>query len=244
MPKIYPGIQVIYPVNMALHFKSQGFAENPYHLDYNQFGLRDHNGDDFCPNDGQSHEVYAADDGTVAEIYRDPNYGYGYGLVLLHPWGRTKYGHFRELPCTSDGKVIRVGQKFSCGDQIGWTGNTGHSTALHCHFGVYPLKEPYGNGYKGAVDPTPYYVQAASSPTVKPGESQVKSGNAEITLGSGVRLRLSPTTVNGPVIGLVYPGMPFVAENEIVIEGDVVFRKVAAWIAESQGGVQYMVNRG
>lgn len=241
----YPGIQVIYPVDMGLHYKSQGFGENPYHINYKQFGLKDHNGDDYCPHDGQSHEVYAADDWQVAEIYRKLDYGYGYGVALLHKWGRTKYGHFRELPCTADGQLLRVGQKGRCGDQIGWSGNTGNSTALHVHFGVYPLGEPYNNGYKGAVDPTPYYITAQPLPGAGVGQppvSRVKAGEARITLPGGVRLRLAPSVQIGPVVGYIYPGVPFWAEDEAVIEGNVVFHKVAAWVAESQDGVQYMVN--
>ena len=236
-------IKLIYPINIALHSKSQGFDENPYHLNYAQFGLENHNGDDFVPYDGQSHEVSASDAGTVERIYQKSDYGYGFGVCIRHKWGKTKYGHFAGMP------LVKVGQKVDQGQHIGWTGNSGFSTILHLHFGVYPFGVSENNGFGGAVDPTPYYVALASPPPAQPPsltplpELNLIPGEAVITLPSGVRVRLSPTTSTAQnIAGMIYPGTPFTILDETVTEGDVVFRSINAWIAQSEGGKVYMMN--
>jgi murein DD-endopeptidase MepM/ murein hydrolase activator NlpD len=66
----------------------------------------------------------------------DPNGGYwgngcGNFVVLEHGADlRTKYWHL------SSPIVTYVGQQVSCGEQIGITGNSGHSRGAHLHFGL------------------------------------------------------------------------------------------------------------
>lgn len=66
----------------------------------------------------------------------------GKGVILRLEDGTTAiYGHM-------SGIKVKVGQILKEGETIGWSGNTGHSTGPHLHFG---LKDATGN----FVDPTP-----------------------------------------------------------------------------------------
>ncbi len=57
--------------------------------------------------------------------------GYGNIIVLDHGYGIvTRYGHL-------DGFNVRPGQRVKRGDVIGFSGNTGRSTAPHLHYEVW-----------------------------------------------------------------------------------------------------------
>ena len=63
--------------------------------------------------------------------------------------------------------VVKTGQKVVAGDLIGYADSTGLSTGDHLHFGLKPqawnetdwswFNVEQGNGYGGAIDPTPYF---------------------------------------------------------------------------------------
>jgi len=54
-------------------------------------------------------------------------------IVILHDDGTT--GEYYHLD--HDGALVRVGQRVTAGERIGYSGNTGHTTMPHLHFAVY-----------------------------------------------------------------------------------------------------------
>jgi murein DD-endopeptidase MepM/ murein hydrolase activator NlpD len=91
-------------------------------------GLRDfHPGLDISVPRGS--KVSAPADGVV--VFCGIKNGYGNIIVLDHGYGTvTRYGHL-------DGFNVRPGQRVKRGDVIGFSGNTGRSTAPHLHYEVW-----------------------------------------------------------------------------------------------------------
>jgi len=89
--------------------------------------------------------LYAAARGKVVfaamEYPTMPDHGYGNMIMIEHRGGYvTLYGHLSKI-------LVRRGQKVKLGQEIGISGNTGHSTGPHVHFTVFhnctPV-DPYG----------------------------------------------------------------------------------------------------
>jgi murein DD-endopeptidase MepM/ murein hydrolase activator NlpD len=100
-----------------------------------------HEGMDFTSPTGT--DVYVTADGIVAEIERDPYRGYGNKIVVDHGFGyKTLYAHL-------EGFNVKLGQKVTRGDIIGYVGSTGLSTAPHLHYEVHKNGKP--------VNPINYY---------------------------------------------------------------------------------------
>lgn len=105
---------------------------------------------DFIDNNRQEGEltgkkpvpILAAADGVVVEvrnsiICQGCKFGYGNYVKLDHGGGFIAiYGHLR-YPSAS----VRVGQKVSQGQVLGFMGSTGHSTGIHLHFEIRYLDE-------------------------------------------------------------------------------------------------------
>jgi murein DD-endopeptidase MepM/ murein hydrolase activator NlpD len=73
--------------------------------------------------------VHAPADGVVISCGQQK--GYGNAMVIDHGFGVvTRYGHL-------DGFNVRPGQRVKRGDVIGFSGNTGRSTAPHVHYEVW-----------------------------------------------------------------------------------------------------------
>jgi murein DD-endopeptidase MepM/ murein hydrolase activator NlpD len=91
-------------------------------------GMRDfHPGIDISVPRGTP--VTAPADGVV--VFCGTKGGYGNIIVLDHGYGTvTRYGHL-------DGFNVRPGQRVKRGDVIGFSGNTGRSTAPHLHYEVW-----------------------------------------------------------------------------------------------------------
>jgi len=86
-----------------------------------------HTGIDFTAPKGTS--IQATGAGRVVEAGRKGN-GYGNCVVIDHGFGyKTLYAHMSKIS-------VKVGQKISRGQSIGQVGNTGTSTAPHCHYEV------------------------------------------------------------------------------------------------------------
>jgi len=74
-------------------------------------------------------KVHAPADGVV--VSSGLQKGYGNALVIDHGFGVvTRYGHL-------DGFNVRPGQRIKRGEVIGFSGNTGRSTAPHVHYEVW-----------------------------------------------------------------------------------------------------------
>jgi len=105
-------------------YLSAGFGNRPDPFT----GVRDfHPGLDISVPRGTN--VHAPADGVV--VFSGAKQGYGNALVLDHGFGVvTRYGHL-------DVFNVRPGQRVRRGDVIGFSGNTGRSTAPHLHYEVW-----------------------------------------------------------------------------------------------------------
>lgn len=107
------------------------------------FRTHPHRGVDFSMPEGEP--IRSIQNGVVEKVVDYGNQNIGKGVLVKWEDGKTAiYGHMSEIE-------VREGEIVSAGDLLGYSGNTGHSTAPHLHFG---LKE---NGH--FIDPSPYVEQ-------------------------------------------------------------------------------------
>lgn len=100
-----------------------------------------HRGIDLAMPEGTTLRSIA--DGTVEKVVDYGATNLGKGVFIRHNDGTVSiYGHM------SDTSAVRVGEHVNAGELIGYSGNTGSSTASHLH---YAIKDANGN----FVDPTP-----------------------------------------------------------------------------------------
>ncbi len=118
-------LPAIQPVsNTNLNRLSSGFG---YRIDPIYKVRKPHNGVDFSLPKGTP--VYATGDGTV-KFTKTSFSGYGKQIEIDHGFGYvTKYAHL-------DAFAVKKGQKIKRGELIGYSGNTGKSTAPHLHYEV------------------------------------------------------------------------------------------------------------
>jgi len=134
---------------------------NPIYATWN---LKGHNGVDWSCTYGEP--IYWDCDirGTVVETSNDAAAGVGCDIITEDKDGIFKhtFWHFK-----LNGLVVQAGQVLESGNLIGYGDSTGMSTGNHLHrqikpegknsVGSYYNLEP-DNGYAGAVDPTPYFI--------------------------------------------------------------------------------------
>lgn len=129
---------------------------------YQSMGLLGHDGTDFmvkCENSlaktgGQCEMVYCdlEDGATITYIQKDVKSGYG--IIAIDKDGdKHLWWHLDSI-----NPVLGVGQRIESGTLLGQAGNTGQSTGAHLHRAYYRYDENYNNGYHGATDMTPYFV--------------------------------------------------------------------------------------
>lgn len=114
---------------------------------YGPRGRRFHVGIDLIQTRGGGDPILASRDGVVEEAR--VRRGYGKTVLLRHEDGWfTRYAHARKLN-------VRVGQRVTRGDVLGWVGRTGRATTAHLHFEI--LKPN-----RKTVDPKPRLFPAAT----------------------------------------------------------------------------------
>lgn len=165
---------------------TQWFGENPQI--YKQFGLKGHNGIDYGLPQGT--ELVAVYDGQVVEVGDQGRSGYGkYVRIATLTGHEVTYGHMSVIS-------VKKGQGVKQGDKLGLSGNTGFSTGPHLHLGVrkYDANRniaDYSNGYKGAIDPKPFFTMqepkqtvttTSTVPGVPPVDPERKAANDFVTL--------------------------------------------------------------
>lgn len=138
--ELLASLPAIQPVsNKELKRLSSGFG---YRIDPIYKTRRMHPGTDFSVKKGTP--VYATGDGTV-NLTRKSFWGYGNQIQIKHGFGyETKYAHLSEI-------LVKQGQQVKRGELIGYSGNSGKSTAPHLHYEV--IKD----GEK--VNPVNYFYQ-------------------------------------------------------------------------------------
>ncbi len=111
----------------------QGFDSRFSHSGVEQFAV------DFKMDIGTS--VHAAREGVVARVEESNDKGcwqdgcgqYANFIVVMHDDGTTgEYYHLQQ-----NGALVDVGDRVEAGQQIGLSGNTGHTALPHLHFAVY-----------------------------------------------------------------------------------------------------------
>ena len=101
---------------------------------------RMHNGIDIDGFGNAGAPIVAAKSGTVVTAQYDP--GYGNYVVIDHGSDKTLYAHM-------SGFAVSAGDWVDQGKTIGYLGDTGRATGVHCHY------EMFINGSR--VDPASYY---------------------------------------------------------------------------------------
>jgi murein DD-endopeptidase MepM/ murein hydrolase activator NlpD len=117
-----PAIQPVSNKNLKRLSSGFGYRIDPIHK-----VRRPHYGVDFSLPKGTP--VYSTGDGVV-KFTRSSISGYGRQIEIDHGFGYvTKYAHL-------DRFIVKRGQKVKRGELIGYSGNTGKSTAPHLHYEV------------------------------------------------------------------------------------------------------------
>lgn len=125
---------------------------------YKSMGLNGHNGLDFGCTVGTL--LYAPCHMIVKVLGNEGTKGYG---KYIRAWTTDKKYELTMAHLSSVNPDIKVGMAIEAGAVIAQTGNTGFSIGPHLHFGVRELTPSgdianYGNGYKGAIDPKPFFM--------------------------------------------------------------------------------------
>jgi murein DD-endopeptidase MepM/ murein hydrolase activator NlpD len=150
-------------------FKVNQYFGNNFNTFYTESGMTGHNGIDFHALD--STEVYATHDGRVTFTGYDGAGGLGVVIRTNEEvefldgtiaYAKSIYWHLKK-----DTIKVTGGQTVKAGDLIALADNTGRSTGAHLHFGLKPIQKGeqdwywenvrQNNGYKGAIDPMPYF---------------------------------------------------------------------------------------
>lgn len=123
---------------------------------YQKLGMKGHNGVDFRARSGCP--VLASHHGIVAFSGTDGEGGTSVTLEFINEDSgyKTVYYHLRSVN-------VATGEAVKEGDIIGFADNTGkYTTGDHLHFALKFIKNgkvaDYDNGYKGSVDPAPYFA--------------------------------------------------------------------------------------
>jgi len=157
-------IKLLLPVRDV--FITQPFGANFVNF-YSNLGLKGHNGLDFRAKHGCP--ILASHAGKVAFSGTDGEGGISITLEFIKNGEGFKTIYYHLLNVN-----VAIGEKVRAGDIIGFADNTGkYTTGDHLHFGMKLIKNGIvlncDNGYKGAVDPSPYFANYHGKHWDKPG---------------------------------------------------------------------------
>jgi len=145
---------------LAFCLVTQPFGVN-YANFYQDLGLKGHNGIDFrCFED----PICSSNDFTV--LYAGKYDDGGIGIEMISDY-YDENGYFKIIyyHLKSILPEVKKGNRFLGGQPLGISDNTGkYTTGDHLHWGLkrcdkYGNTLNYNNGYKGAIDPTPYLAK-------------------------------------------------------------------------------------
>jgi murein DD-endopeptidase MepM/ murein hydrolase activator NlpD len=144
-----PTLQVVAPASAAPVTGADGVFPVKGRYDFgtatNGFGGgRNHQGQDILAACGL--QVLAASSGTVSSAKWDDGAG-NYVVVDGEDGGSQVYMHLR------DPALVQRGDRVTAGQQLGFVGTTGRSTACHLHFELWTAPGWYRGG--DAIDPLP-----------------------------------------------------------------------------------------
>lgn len=148
-------MRIEYPLKRD-KFITQKYGANPdFYKQYKIGGvsLKGHEGIDLRAATGT--EVVACDDGFCQEAIDQGKVGYGKYIKLISDWGESVYAHLSQFK-------IKQGTKVKKGKVIALSGNTGHSTGSHLHFGMRISPYNRSDGWGGYSDPEPYLFSQTS----------------------------------------------------------------------------------
>lgn len=154
----------------------------------------------------------AISDGVVDRVF-DGSASIGKGLSIKFPDGtRAIYGHMNEVK-------TQVGDKVYAGDVIGLSGNTGHSTGAHLHFG---MKDANGN----LIDPTPLAEKLAAIS----GDNASKGALTKLASMGAESMRDKAADVTTEVLLGVFDALKdFLFGATLVGSAVLILLKVAGW---------------
>ncbi|MBK7173823.1 MAG: M23 family metallopeptidase [Bacteroidales bacterium] len=158
--KVIASIPAIQPVNfhdlrrIGSHF---GYRTDPFYK-----VTKMHEGIDFTAAVGTP--IYATGDGVITEAEYNRG-GYGMCIKINHGFGyETFYAHLSRMK-------VKLGQKVTRGEVIGFVGNTGKSTSPHLHYEVHKNGQPINPIYFFFNDITPQEYQAMIEQSKNPSQT-------------------------------------------------------------------------
>jgi hypothetical protein len=208
------GLKLLYPLKPATYPITQHFGENPqwYPLTHG------HNGIDFGVP--LRTPVYATLPGRVVRVAND-NSGYGNHVRISHANNLLSlYGHFDE----SNWHTVQEGDEVEAGKQIGFSGNTGHSTGPHLHFEVR-------EGSK-AFDPEPYLTTSLGPIPIPDDDTPIFKVRVKDTTLPFLNVRTGPS--------IVYPIINSYAPNEEMDAFEISGAEI--WLRTKKGFVALRYN--
>jgi len=210
MPPV--GLKLLHPLKTNSYPITQRFGENPqwYPL------TNGHNGIDYGIPLRTS--IYATLPGTVVRVAGD-NSGYGNHIRIQHANNLLSlYGHLDE----HNWHNVQEGDEVAAGWEIGFSGNTGHSTGPHLHFEVREGTT--------AFDPQPYItLNLGPGPIPEPASSIFK---VRVTADPSLNVRSGP--------GVVYPRIASLANGEEIDVLELGGNEI--WVRTAKGFFAFRYN--
>ena len=158
--KLVASIPAIQPVNfhdLRRIGSLFGYRTDPFYK-----VIKFHEGIDFTAAVGTP--IYATGDGVI-ELAEYNSGGYGNEIMINHGFSyETRYAHLSKIK-------VKVGQRVKRGEIIGLMGNTGKSTAPHCHYEVHKAGVPMNPIYFFFNDITPKEYQAMLEMSSQPSQT-------------------------------------------------------------------------